>query len=151
MVVAAVAVGALLVVWRLTRIGRGATDDGTPGPLESLRMAAEGRFEVSEALARVHRAIDGLDVERAGMLRAATWYEALGSTPSVAPVMLDAPGLFVLDGIETTEWSVLYRKAEWPAVRSGDRIVIDAATYEVRDQQPVADGLLVRAALRRLA
>jgi hypothetical protein len=69
MVVAAVAVGALLVVWRLTRIGRGATDDGTPGPMESLRMAAEGRFEVSEALARVHRAIDGLDVERAGMLR----------------------------------------------------------------------------------
>lgn len=71
MVVAAVAValGALLVVWRLTRVGRGATEDGTPEPMESLRMAAEGRFEGSEALTRVHRAIDRLDVERAGMLR----------------------------------------------------------------------------------
>jgi hypothetical protein len=71
LVVAAVAValGAFVVFWRLMGIGRGGSDDEAPGPVESLRMAAEGRFEGSEALTRVHRAIDRLDAERAGMLR----------------------------------------------------------------------------------
>lgn len=71
LVVAAVAValGALLVFWRLMGVDRGGSDDEAPGPVESLRMAAEGRIEGSEALARVHRAIDRLDADRAGMLR----------------------------------------------------------------------------------
>jgi hypothetical protein len=71
LVLAAVAIslGALLVVWRLTGTGRGAPEDGSSGPMESLRMAADRRIEGAEALARVHRAIDRLDAERAGLLR----------------------------------------------------------------------------------
>lgn len=71
LVVAAVVVslGALILGWRLTGGGRRVAVDANPEPMESLRMVAEGRIEGSEALARVHRAIDRLDVERAGLLR----------------------------------------------------------------------------------
>ncbi len=65
----AVALGALLVVWRLTGTRRGEPMDEAPEPVEALRMAADGRLAGPDALAHVHRAIDRLDGERAGLLR----------------------------------------------------------------------------------
>lgn len=71
LVVAAVAValGALLIVWRLTGARREEATESTPEPVEALRMAADGRLDGQDALTHVHRAIDRLDSEQSGLLR----------------------------------------------------------------------------------
>ena len=86
----------------------------------------------------------------AGMLTAATWTDSDTGTSADADVMLDAPGVVTDDGVVLTAWSIVYVVSTWPAVRPNDRIDIGAAAYAVTDSVPIGDGLLARAALRRL-
>jgi hypothetical protein len=88
-------------------------------------------------------------LERAGMLTSASLQPSSG-TAIAALVIFDAPGAEQLEGVETVEYSAKYRVADWPAVRPGLRVTIGSVLYEVRSALPIDDGLLARAALRRL-
>ena len=89
------------------------------------------------------------DVDEFAVL--ASWRSSLPTASAIeAAVQLDAPGQVLLDGVQTTDWSVLYRVDVWPTVRSGDRITQGSRTFEVSEILAVGDGALSRAALRRL-
>lgn len=81
----------------------------------------------------------------------ATWQRRQPGAAAVAGVVIiDAPGQLLLEGIASTEWSALYRVAQWPSVAAGDRVTVGPTIYEVREVLAIDDGQLARAALRRL-
>ncbi|MCA3180989.1 MAG: hypothetical protein O9345_16065 [Burkholderiaceae bacterium] len=82
---------------------------------------------------------------------AATWQRKQPGAAAVAGVVIiDAPGQLLLEGIASTEWSALYRVAQWPSVAAGDRVTVGTTIYEAREVLALDDGLLARAMLRRM-
>lgn len=88
------------------------------------------------------------DVDEFGT--SAEWRAQPNAAPVTAIVLIDAPGALILDGIVSTDWMVTYRVALWPSVQGGDRVHVGSTIYEVREALALDDGLLARAALRRL-
>ena len=81
----------------------------------------------------------------------ASWRGQGGASTAITSVVIvDAPGELLLQDVGAIDYVVTYRQAEWPTVRGGDRVVIGATHYEVRDALPIDDGVIARAALRRL-
>ena len=82
---------------------------------------------------------------------AATWQsQSAGIAPVVGVVLIDAPGQMLFEGVMSTDWTATYRVADWPTAAAGDRLTIGTTIYEIRELRSVDDGLLARAALRRL-
>lgn len=80
---------------------------------------------------------------------AASW-SARGMPAVPGLVWQVEPGVDLLEQVSTTDYSIAFRVSQWPAVQPSDRVTIGAVIYEVRRINPIDDGLLARAALRRL-
>lgn len=80
---------------------------------------------------------------------AASW-TAKGGSAVAADVIFDAPGDVVIDGVYSTDYSVLYRTSIWPTVREGDTVTVGTA-YKVRSILVLDDGLTARAFLSKRA
>lgn len=67
---------------------------------------------------------------------------AAGGASTTARAIHDLPGAVIYDGaVQTTEHSLRYPKASFPAVGKGDRFVIAGATFFAREPaQPILDG-----------
>jgi hypothetical protein len=82
---------------------------------------------------------------------AATWTAVATGTPVSGVVLFDAPGAGVLDDITAIDYIVTYRVSQWAAVKPGDTITISAVAYKVREVLPIDDGLIAKAAVKRVA
>lgn len=80
---------------------------------------------------------------------AATWTPKVGA-PVSASVIFDAPGDALIDGVYSTEFSVLYRTSLWPSVKEGDTVTVGTA-YKVRSVMVLDDGQTARAFLSKRA
>lgn len=81
---------------------------------------------------------------------AATW-TAAGGSPVVGRVHLDRPDELMLGDVLAADVAMVYRAAQWPAVRHGDAIVIAGISYTVRGApQHSIDRLIATALLKRL-
>ena len=81
----------------------------------------------------------------------ATWTAVATGTPVAGAVLFDAPGATVLEDVTAIDYIVTFRVDQWASVRSGDTITIGAVAYKVRGVLPVDDGLMAKAAIRKLA
>lgn len=75
--------------------------------------------------------------------RYATYQAKAGGPVSTGYVLLDQPGVAVINGdLLATDLSLRFAAASFPNVRKGDTFAFDGATYTARESaQPLLDGL----------
>jgi hypothetical protein len=87
----------------------------------------------------------------AGFAVEATFVPASGGAAQSAQVIFDSPTESVMSGDSfSNEYSIMYQASQMPAVRKGDRGVVDGVTYKIREVRLMDDGRIKQAILTRL-
>ena len=88
--------------------------------------------------------------DHAGLLKEAVWSPSDGSTPLSAKVDFRAPNETVLDVLGlSTDYSIRYPASAFTGLVSGESLIVEGATYRVREIRALGDGSEKQATLTR--